>query len=401
MDRSSSYRKLSNQSISCFDNLCETLDISCHEFIQALCIEDDDKYVSKQIPKKGGGFRTVYNPHYRLRKIQRRINNRIFSPKSGNALVSWPKFVYGSVPNEYYEDAFYSKDYISCVKQHCLSKSVLKIDIEDFFDNISEDLVTRIFHEFFKFPKSVSSILAKVCCYQGVLVQGALTSSYLASLCFYDKETDVYNKARRKNLNYTRLLDDITVSSKKIDYNYDYIKKIIVDMLYEKEFPVNFSKTVVQRFNSEPLLVHGLRISYKDPRLPIKELSRIRSAVRNVEKIASEPKFRLTYNYRKEFYKCLGRVNKLSRLGHNQHKALIARLMKVYPKPSKKDVKRCKELVRRLNVDFNEKSGDYWYFKRFHLVQDRLNLVKQSYPNLADELRSQLQLIRPNYAEKI
>jgi len=75
--------------------------------------------------------------------------------------------------------------------------------------------------------------------------------------------------------------------------------------------------------------------------------------------------------------------------------------MKVHPKPSRKDVKRCIELVKRLNVDFKDKNNEYWYYRRFNLVQDRLNLVKSSYPNLAADLRSELKLIRPNYAKTI
>jgi RNA-directed DNA polymerase len=259
--------------------------------------------------------------------------------------------------------------------------------------------VDNIFIKFFNFPLEVARCLSDICCYNEFVVQGALTSSYIASLCLFDIEPEIVNRIERKGLVYTRLVDDITVSSKSREYDYSLAKDLIVQMLHTKDLPVNLEKTTVTRTSAEPLLIHGLRVSYKEPRLPSKEISRIRASVKNIERLASEPKFRLTHAYRKDFNRCIGRVNKLHRVGHKQHRALIQRLMRVYPKASTADVERVKISIDRLERDYATKNEDYWYYKRFHRAQERLNLIKRSFPNLALRLRARLTLVKPEYDE--
>ena len=108
------------------------------------------------------------------------------------------------------------KDYISCARLHCSSKSILTIDIKDFFDNVHEVHVKEVFKDFLKYSDDVSSVLADICCMNSHLVQGALTSSYIASLVLFDIEGDLVKKLERKNLVYTRLVDDMNVSSKVV-----------------------------------------------------------------------------------------------------------------------------------------------------------------------------------------
>ena len=395
MDKNVLFLKKSNQSISSFDNLCKVLGLKDSEILSTLCMDDQDKYQQQKLPKKSGGERLVYNPHYKLRKIQRRINSRIFSGE--NQHVTWPAYIYGSISNQIFNGDIVNKDYVACVANHCLAQSVLKIDIEDFYDNISEEVVFDIFNDFFKYPKDVSSILARVCCFKGFLVQGALTSSYIANLCLYDVEPTLVRKLKRKGLVYTRLLDDITVSSKKIRYDFGYSKKIIFDALNEKELPVNSKKVFELYQSSTSILIHGLRIAFSQPRLPKEEISRIRASVKNIEKIASKPKYRLTYSYRKQFFKCLGRVNKLKRLGHSQHKNLVKRLNSIRPKPSHKDIKKCDDLIQRLTREYSRKNSHYWYKRRFYLAQDKINLVSESYPNMANKMREKLKGYHPTY----
>lgn len=390
------FEKDSDNSISSIQNLCSALDITESELNEVRAL-GSESYTQSEIPKSSGGIRRVHNPHYKLRRIQRRINNRIFNPKKGT-IVHWPSFIYGSIPNQdLLEGEIDHKDYVACVTNHCLSSSLLKVDVQDFFNNIHIDHVVDIFKNFFKYSGDVSQCLAEICCHNGFIVQGALTSSYIASLCLFDIEPEVVKRIRRKGLRYTRLVDDITVSSLERDYNYSYVKNLIIDMLHKKDLPINEEKTNVFRVSEGPLLVHGLRVSFREPRLPSDEVSRIRASVKNVERLASEPKFRTTHAFRKDFNRCMGRVNKLKRVGHNQHKKLIARLLKVSPKPSRKDLKRIEVMLERLERDYERKGENYWFYKRFYRAHERLNLVAKSYPNLAKKLRPRLKGVFPKY----
>ena len=125
-------KKVSNGSISSIENLCSALSVSLQEIYSALSLPDDEKYTVSHIPKSDGGVRFVYNPHYLLRRIQRRVNKRIFSRLS---IIQWPDHLFGSVPNQLDQknQSIINKDYVSCAAKHCGAKSLLKVDVKDFF----------------------------------------------------------------------------------------------------------------------------------------------------------------------------------------------------------------------------------------------------------------------------
>lgn len=387
--------KTASGSIASLDNLCSVLDIQRAELDEALLLSGTERYTENATVKKDGSMRVVFNPHYLIRKIQRRINKRIFS--NSNVLV-WPDHLFGSIPNQIDDnDVVIAKDYINCARLHCGSKSILTVDIKDFFDNIHQVYVNDIFLNFFNYESEVAHALADLCCLNSHVVQGALTSSYIASLCLYDVEGNVVEKLGHKNLIYTRLVDDINVSSKVSDYDFRYAINLIEEMLAGKGLPLNPNKTNIQYISTKPLTVHGLRVAFKEPRLPSDEVRKIRSAVKNIETLTSERDYRTTHAYRKDFNRCIGRVNKLSRIGHKQHANLMARLRKILPLPSKKDIERVTNIVAKLEKDYALKQDTYWYWRRFYVAHERLTIVQRTFPSIAKELRSKLKNLRPKY----
>lgn len=388
-------RKLSSESIGSLSGLCKALHITEEELREAISLPEQEKYKELTRPKSDGSLRVVHNPCPPIRKIQRRINNRIFSDRN---IVGWPDHIYGSIPNQLNDSGeWLNKDYVACAAKHCGAKSVLKLDIKDFFDNIHQALVLQVFQDFFKYSSVVAEVLAEVCCFNGRVVQGGLTSSYLACLCLFDVEGAVVEKLLRKKLVYTRLVDDITISSMQPNYDFSYAQNLVMDMLSEKELPLNAAKTKIQRVSSEPLLVHGLRVAFAQPRLPADEVRRIRAAVKNVEILASEGGYRTTHAFRRDFNRCMGRVNKLSRVEHNQHQPLVNRLRKILPLPSQKDIEIANAMIARLEKDYSAKNNTYWFKKRFHAAQERLHILGRKYPAIATALRSKLKLLQPAY----
>lgn len=388
-------RKIASGSISSIDNLCLALDITRQELDEALNLDAPNRYVRDETPKKDGSARIIYKPDYRIRRIQRRVNRRIFS-RSG--VIIWPDHLFGSIPNQESEDGDdILKDYVACARMHCGAKSIMSIDIQNFFDNIHADLVMDIFENFLQYPAEVAKILTNLCCLGDHLVQGALTSSYIASLCLHDVEGKTVERLSKKGLVYTRLVDDITISSKVANYKFDYAKSLVEDMLIGKDLPINSSKTRYQYVSTTGLLVHGLRVAFGEPRLPSDEVRRIRAAVQNIETLAAERDYRQTHPYRRDFNRCMGRVNKLSRVEHKQHSNFVHRLMKILPLPSKKDIERTTKIVEKLEKDFKDKSGTYWYAKRFYLAHERLNIIQRSFPVVSKELRARLKPLRQTY----
>lgn len=388
--------KRTDQSVSNVTNLCAALGITSDELDAAISLSQEDRYIHIPVDKSDGSKRHVYKPHYAIRLVQRRINKRFFSNKH---FIAWPDFIFGSIPNmETLDGEVSHRDHIACAKMHCESKSALKLDIKNFFDNINSDIVYGIFSELLKFPDEVSSCLTNVCTYKAHLVQGALTSSYLASLCLWDVESKVVQRLRSKGLTYTRFVDDITISSESCSYDFSHAQQIVTQMLLDKDLPINHSKTKIFTLASEPYLIHGLRVCYKQPRLPAPEVGRIRASVKNIERIANETGYRMSHAYRHDFNRCMGRVNKLARVKHNQHSKLVSRLNAIKPLPSKKDIERCNTIVARLEKDYALKHSTYWYSRRFYLAHERLNVLKRTYIATAKILRKRLKLIQPSYS---
>ncbi|HEC50534.1 hypothetical protein LCGC14_1150700 [marine sediment metagenome] len=388
-------RKISTGAIASLNSLYNTLGCTESEITSVLNIPPDQLYTEIRISKAGGKQRVVYNPHRLLRRLQKKINEQIFS---NSDVISWPCYLYGSIPNQNYEDGLeiYSrKDYVSCAARHCGARSLLKLDVENFFDNIHYDVVYAVFSDFLKCSSDVSDILSRLCCKGEHLVQGALTSSYLASLCLYDLEGAVAERLRRKGFVYTRLVDDVTVSSKKLNVDFTFARNTVVSMLEGKDLPVNESKTKVHRVSTVPLSVHGLRIGFSTPRLPADEVRRIRAAVRNIESLATESNYRTTHAYRHEFNRCMGRVNKLLRVEHSQHPSLASRLERIRPLPSFRDIARAKGMIDRLRSDHTSRAHTHWYKTRYHKVLERLIVLQRTYKHVSYEFRVELKGLKP------
>lgn len=392
------YGKRTKKSISDLDNLLKTLDITELQYQEAMAIPPSDRYLKSTIPKSNGSERVVYNPHKHIRRIQRRINKRIFNQRHNKGgLISWPSYLFGSIPNNPQKIHLERKDYVSCAAQHCECKSIMKMDIADFFDNIHEEHVYLIFRKLLRFPEEVSNILTDICCHEGSVIQGALTSSYIASAVLFELEPTVVKKLHDKGLTYTRLVDDITISSKKFGYEFSYAERIVIDMLYNKGLPTNNAKTEILNTSSSELLVHGLRVNFKEPRLPSKEVGKIRASVKHLEVFAQDSEFRTSRKYRTLYNKSLGRVNRLQRLGHNQHSTLLSRLLRIEPKPRKSDIGKTKGLVIKIENLHPKYGGGYRYRQLYFKAQSELNILQRTFDRAALTLRKRLRKVKPDY----
>lgn len=394
------FNKTSKKSISTIENLHTALGIDDNLLNEFRSLEPEEKYREIRVPKSDGKLRFVFNPHQALRAIQRRINSRIFHPKHDKGgLISWPDYLFGSIPNNPDPKNKKRKDYIACAAMHCGSKSILKMDIANFFDNIHEDHVVDLFINLLKFPDSVAKYLSGICCHNRNVIQGALTSSYIASAILFDVEPILVRKLHAKGLVYTRLVDDITVSSKHHEYNFSYAKSLIIDMLHSKGLPTNDDKTVVFGTSSGEALVHGLRVCFNEPRLPANEVARIRASVQYVERFATDPVYRTSRSYRNVYNRCLGRVNRLEQVGHNQHEILLNRLNRIKPLPNKSDIKKARKLVKKIESLYLGYKNGYRYKRLFHKAQYELNILQRTFKKTADSLRERLRKVKPNYVD--
>ncbi|HAS6065641.1 TPA: RNA-directed DNA polymerase, partial [Vibrio vulnificus] len=104
-----------------------------------------------------------------------------------------------------------------------------------------------------------------------------------------------------------------------------------------------------------------------------------------------------SYSYRKDFQRCVGRVNKLARVHHEKHKPLMNRLRKIRPKPSEIDLKISKKILSKLKMEYDDKKDKYWYKKQYWQLVDRVNLISSTYHKEACYFRNELKNIKPEF----
>lgn len=129
--------------------------------------------------------RLVYEPKYELKRIQKRINTRLFEK------VEYPAYLQGGI-----KDHAIKRDYVENAKLHVDSNHLINLDIKSFYDNIKPCYVFDVYKKLFKFPDDVCEVLTLLTTYKNRVPQGACTSSYLANLIFFNSEYTLVREFR-------------------------------------------------------------------------------------------------------------------------------------------------------------------------------------------------------------
>ena len=243
-----------------------------------------NRYFQFQIPKKKAGeFRTITAPNAGLKCIQRCLNAMLLEKFTAHPAAN------GFVPG---------KSIVDNAKVHLGQRYIYNIDLKDFFPSIK---VGRVYACLqlppFSFDKNTASLIADLCCHDGVLPQGAPTSPTITNIVCKRLDWRLSKLAQRYNMRYSRYADDITFSSMENLFHDDgdFIKSL--HYFIDKEgFCINDAKT---RLNSyyQRQEVTGLTINEK-PNVTQKYVKLIRIVLHNWDKKGqdyAESKFLETY----------------------------------------------------------------------------------------------------------
>lgn len=308
--------------ISSVEVLAKTLGVS-EPALRSIANKAGNSYTEFLIESKGKD-RTVYDPKFELKKIQKRINSRLFEN------VIFPSYLQGGI-----HDKENRRDYVENAKIHSTEKikSLINLDIKSFYDNIKTAKVNDIFKYFFKFPDPVCDILTSLTTYKNKVPQGACTSSYLANLVFFNSEYLEVSKLRGKGVTYTRLLDDVTLSSSKqlSDEEIEIYIKSIHGMFKKHGLKFNNKKTKIEHIKSkkEGFRITGLWVGHQLPKTTRNERRYIRLLVRICENEYSKSMY--SEGYHELWNKTSGLVAKLNRLNQSNHESLRTRLGLILP----------------------------------------------------------------------
>jgi hypothetical protein len=264
--------------------LARTLDEPVDLLVQ-LAQDADDLYRHVPQQKKNGSPRDTYDAFEPLKRVQRKIVDRLLSR------VRFPYYVHGGI-----RDRENPRSIITNAAQHAGARFLVLMDIEDFYPSISQTLAKQVFSHCLKFSPEVSALLASLCCRQGAVPQGASTSGYVANLAFWDVEPALVEWLGGKGLSYSRFADDITISSAFTLSSADRSAVIsrITSLLAAKGFRQKRSKlhlrkkgqSVLSKGEAGALTVTGLTVHGSTPNVTKKERREIRAAVYEFEKLA-------------------------------------------------------------------------------------------------------------------
>lgn len=206
-------------------------------------------YKIVEIPKRSGGIRKLEIPIESLKIIQKSINNVILSKfkmsKEANAYIKKRSIVTNAIP-------------------HVWAKTIIKIDIKDFFPSINFKHVYGQFR-YFGYGKNVAKYLALLCVDGNLkLPQGAPTSPTLSNLISVHMDSRIRGYCAKYNYSYTRYADDITISTKeKLNLSTIMsVKNFVFMILRDLEFEPNEEKFKFF-YNGAKLQVTGVVVNNK------------------------------------------------------------------------------------------------------------------------------------------
>ena len=234
----------------------------CNDFLLSLNLincKNKDKYIKTiysisnnieknykvyKIKKRNGKYRTIYEPNSMLKQIQKQILINILNNKS---ISKYAKA---------YHKGISLKDNAI---PHINKKIILKLDIKNFFENISFLDVYNSCFSIEYFPKSVGFILTYLCTYDNHLTQGSPTSAYISNLIMKEFDEEIRNWCNINDISYTRYSDDMTFSG---NFNPSELIIKIRKMLYKLGLELNNDKIhIVNKSQSQS--VTGIIVNEK------------------------------------------------------------------------------------------------------------------------------------------
>ena len=281
-------------------NLLKTKDIKRYKnTLYYLSNNIDGNYIEYEIPKKNGKFKTIYEPSKILKLVQKNILNNILEEKR---LSKYAKAYQKNI------------SLIDNAMPHINKKLILKLDIKNFFDNITFDMVYESCFREELYPKSIGILLTKLCTYQGHLPQGAPTSAYISNIVMreFDEVIGIY--CSNKDISYTRYSDDLTFSG---DFKSSEVINIVKLELKKYRLKLNYDKIRVIH-NNKRQMVTGIVVNEK---INIKReyMRKIRQEIYYITKFGIDEHLNKLHikDKNKYLHNLLGRINYCLQINNN------------------------------------------------------------------------------------
>lgn len=214
----------------------------------------------QDIVKPNGDIRHTHSATRELKELHSRIKNSILRKSI------YADYLFGSLPKTLELGV---RNHIANAKLHAGKRLIISADIKGYFPSVDQTVIHGIWQGFYPFTHEIAEILTRLTTYQNQMPQGWSCSSYLAQLVFWDTEYDVVEFLRGEDFQYSRLTDDITLSTDRTLKKREITDSIrtLNRMLNQKGTNINRSKTRVdsrarrQSVNKINVSVRGMTLS--------------------------------------------------------------------------------------------------------------------------------------------
>lgn len=200
-------------------------------------------YREKVIPKKSGGNRRLLIPNPELMLWQMVIKDNVLTTYS----ISDRAFAY--------KKGVSVRDNAAA---HIGHECIVRIDIKDFFDSISYNVVYNALLKSPYYNDSFIALVANLCCVNGHIPQGACTSPTLSNICFLRVDDVIVEFCKKQGITYTRYCDDLIFSGNS--FNPYKLIGVIYSILKAFGYKPNKEKTSI-RNRGQRMEVTGITIN--------------------------------------------------------------------------------------------------------------------------------------------
>lgn len=271
-----------------FSHLSKLLGIKAG-VLAAMIYRPESFYRTFEIPKRRGGRRTIVSPHRSLLHCQKWIRENILStlPSHGAAYA----FCKG-------------RNILQNAKNHVGNDYMIKLDLENFFDQITFGKVRELFVRV-GYDKSTAFFLTSLCCLNEKIPQGASTSPMISNIVLNSLDYQLHRLCKENGINYSRYSDDMVFSS-EIPFSDDVVSGIEA-IIFNAGYKINMSKSKYYGYEKNKI-VTGLHVTKETVRIPRRKRKQIRAEVYFFETYGMQKQLELNYDIYK-LERLLGKLN--------------------------------------------------------------------------------------------
>ena len=169
-------------------------------------VHRDNAYTVHRIPKKSGGLRVIHAPNERMKYVQARVLDTLFSN------LDYPEHIAAYVKGKTTRDS---------AALHAGKPILIVLDLKDFFPSTRRAWIRSMLHQQFGYSHAVAGVLADLMTVsvdtpngkRYVVPQGAPTSGAVCNwVAHYRIDEKILEVCNRWGMTYTRYADDLAFS---------------------------------------------------------------------------------------------------------------------------------------------------------------------------------------------